>query len=114
MAIVKPAEVPKREERGADLMDIQGSITLTSDQIEQLGESIVQRTMVNMGYKPRAFQSGRIYRQEMLEVISIRQFEKARITGKLKTHKDGSRNSKIWARREDWERYLKYHTNRKS
>lgn len=113
MGIVKQGAVPKQAEAGTTLSYLPDNVTLTSDQIEQLGEAIVQRTMVAMNYKPSQFHSGRIYRQEMLEVISVRQFEKAKINGRLKCHKDGSRNSKVWARREDWDKYLRDHTNKK-
>lgn len=86
---------------------------LTGEQIEQLAESIVHRTMVNMEYKPSQLHAGRISRQEMLQVISVRQFEKARKTGRLRCHKDGPHNSKVWASRSDWQQFLKLHTNKK-
>jgi len=91
----------------------QKSYVLTREEIEDMIEGTVIRTLVHMGLKGSSLRSGRIYRQEMIQVLGVRKFEKARFSGQLKTHKDGHNNSKVWSRREDWEQYLFLHTNKK-
>lgn len=113
MALKSMEQVYQEKDTGAPARPMPAEVTLTPGQLEDIIEGTVQRTLVHMGLKGSSLMSGRIYRQEMLDVISVRKFEAARVSGRLKCHKDGSRNSKVWARREDWEQYLKLHTNKK-
>jgi len=88
-------------------------IQMTREELADFGENIVHNTLVSLKLKPSRLSSGRIYRQDMIAIIGERRFEKARREGYLPTQKDGPRNSKVWSRREDWERFLAMHVNQK-
>lgn len=89
-------------------------IVMTSHQLSEFGRNLVLTTLVEMGLKPHRLQSGRIYRSEMVEVIGRRDFDKAVREGKLLIHKTNplKRNSRVYARRSDWERFLRQSFNR--
>lgn len=88
-------------------------ISLTRDDLVDIIQGTVKNTLIEMGLKANSLQSGRIYRQDMITVVGKSKFEHARRNGMLPTFKDGENNSKVWARRSDWETYLKLHTNQK-
>lgn len=86
-------------------------ISMTKEELVDIIQSAVNSTLANMNLKASGLNSGRIYRQEMIRILGSRsRFENARRTGQLKVFKDGNRTSKVWSRREDFERFLKLHT----
>lgn len=89
-------------------------ITMTKEELAEFGKGIVKNTLVEMGLKGSSLRSGRIYRQEMIEILGSRSmFDRAVERGFLEIHKDGGNTSKVWARRGDWELFIKLHTNKK-
>jgi len=86
-------------------------ITLTRQELVDIIHDTVKSTLAHVNLKASGLNSGRIYRQEMIRILgSPSRFENARRRGQLKVHKDGNRTSKVWARREDFKRFLKLHT----
>ncbi|MHC4133173.1 MAG: hypothetical protein ACYSR3_14475 [Planctomycetota bacterium] len=94
-------------------------VILTEDQYKEILHTTVRNTVhstfVEIGWKASSFQSGKIYRTEMIEVIGVRSFNKAVENGNLRVYKNDptKRNSKVYARRGDWERFLAWNVNRK-
>jgi len=94
-------------------------VVLTEDQYREILHTTVRNTVhstfVEIGWKASSFQSGKIYRTEMLEVISVREFNNAVENGHLRTFKNDptKRNSKVYARRGDWEKFLAWNVNKK-
>ena len=68
-----------------------------------------------MGLKSSSLQSGKIYHTEMIEVIGVRSFNNAVMNGHLRVDKNDppKRNSKVYAKRGEWERFLKWNINKK-
>ena len=92
---------------------------MTEDQYREILHTTVRNTvhstLVEMGLKASSLQSGKIYRTEMIEVIGRKTFDKARRNGHLLTYKNdpSKRNSKVYAKRGDWGRFLKWNVNKK-
>ena len=87
-------------------------IVLTEEQLDNTIEKAVTRTLVNLNLKPGKTQA-RVYRQEMITALGSRSiYERAVREGHLKVRKNGGATSKVWAKREDWEYYLKKHLTR--
>lgn len=96
--------------------DLSGKyIVLTSKQLTQLIQETVRVTLAEQGVKGNPIQSGRIYRKQMVETLGHRRYNEAVHQGWLIVHKHNPRvsNSKVYAPRESWERFLKRHTNQK-
>jgi len=94
-------------------------VVMTEDQIKEILHTTVRNTvhstLVEMGLKSSSLQSGKIYRSEMVEIIGRRAFDQAVENGNLKVYKNDplKRNSKVYAKRGDWERFLAWKTNKK-
>lgn len=94
-------------------------VVMSEDQYKEVLNTTVRnavhRTLVEMGLKASSLNSGKIYRSEMVETIGRRAFDQAVENGHLRTYKNNptKRNSKVWSKRGDWERFLAWNTNRK-
>jgi hypothetical protein len=90
------------------------TITMKKSELAEFGRNLVLTTLVEMGLKPHRLQSGRIYRSEMVEVIGRRAFDKAVREGKIIVWKLNplKKNSRVYARRSDWEKFLRQSFNR--
>lgn len=92
---------------------------MTEDQYKEILHTTIRntvhRTLIEMGLKSSSLQSGKIYRTEMIETIGRRAFDGAVESGRLMIHKNDStkRNSKVYAKRADWEKFLAWNVNRK-
>jgi len=75
----------------------------------------VEVTLEKIGYNVTSWASGRVYRTEIVEAIGRREFDRAVRKGRLHPKKNNplKRNSKVYVRREEWERYRKWRNNRK-
>ena len=94
-------------------------VVMTKDQYQEILHTTVRntvhRTLVEMGLKSSSLQSGKIYRTEMIEVIGVRSFNNAVMNGHLRVDKNdpSKRNSKVYAKRGEWERFLAWNVNKK-
>lgn len=87
-------------------------IILTKRELREVMKSVVHETLIDLKLKPSRQLSGRIYRQDMIQILgSERQFNNAVKGGYLKVKKGPGRTSKVWASRDDWERFLKRYVN---
>jgi hypothetical protein len=89
-------------------------IVMTSHQLAEFCRNTVHATLVEMGLKAHRIQNGRIYRTEMVEIIGRWDYDKAVREGKFLVYKKNplKRNSRVYTRREDWDRYLRKEFNR--
>ncbi|OFY61621.1 MAG: hypothetical protein A2Y71_03020 [Bacteroidetes bacterium RBG_13_42_15] len=90
-------------------------IVMTSGQLAAFGRSIILVTLKEMGLKTDKLMSGRIYKAEVVpEVIPEREWQHAVRSGKLRVWKNDplKRNSKIYARRSDFDKYIASKFNR--
>ena len=83
-------------------------ITLTQEELDHTIEQSVERALAKLGVKGNPAQSGRIYRRQMVEIIGRRDYDQAVERGWLPVHKHDPNvvNSRVYARRDDWERFL--------
>jgi hypothetical protein len=88
------------------------TIEFSEENLAEFTREIVGIVLAEIGFKPHPFQSGKIFRTEMIKVIGKRGYDKAVSNGYLIVHKDGENTSKVYAKRMDWERYLKLHINK--
>ena len=94
-------------------------VIMTEDQYREVLHTAVRntvhRTLVEVGFKATSFRSGKIYRSDMIKVIGVRAFNDAREKGHLKVYKNNptKRNSKVYAKRGEWDRFLKWNVNKK-
>jgi len=94
-------------------------VFMTKDQYKEILHTTVRNTvhstLVEMGLKASSLQSGKIYRSEMIKVIGRRAFDQAVENGHLIVQKNDplKRNSKLYAKRGEWERFLAWNVNRK-
>lgn len=88
------------------------TIEFSEENLAEFTREIVSIVLAEIGFKPHPFQSGKIFRTEMIKVIGKRGYDKAVSNGNLVVHKDGENTSKVYAKRIDWERYLKLHINK--
>lgn len=92
---------------------------MTKDQLKEILHTTVRNTvhstLVEMGLKSSSLQSGKIYRSEMVEIIGRRAFDGAVESGRLMIDKNDptKRNSKVYARRGEWEKFLAWNVNKK-
>jgi hypothetical protein len=89
------------------------TIVFTKENLVEFGRGIVHNTLIEVGLKPHTLQSGKIFRTDMIIILGVRGYNKAVESGKLIVKKDGNRTSRVYAIRQDWERYLKIHLNQK-
>lgn len=89
-------------------------VVLTRDQLTRLVRNTIHGTLVELGLKANSQQSGKIYRRDMVKVIGRWKFDWAVREGHLIVYKDkDARNSKVYAKRGNWERFLKLWVNQK-
>lgn len=86
-------------------------IVLTSEQLTLLIQETVRITLAEQGVKGHPSQSGRIYRKQMVEILGRVRYDEAVVNGWLfvDKHDPTKSNSKVFATRENWERFLKHH-----
>jgi len=86
-------------------------IHMTTDELRDFARDVAISTVAEL----KTTKSGRIYRRQMVEMIGRGMFDEAVRKGWLMVfkHDPNKANSKMWARIEDWDRFLKIHTNRK-
>lgn len=91
------------------------TITMTKKELTDFTKGVVQITLAEMGVKGSPLQSGRIYRKQMVEILGYRGYHEAVNKGWLIVHKHdpNKTNSRVFAPRESWERFLKLHTNQR-
>lgn len=94
-------------------------VIMTEDQYKEILhtaiKNTVHRTLVEIGLKTSSLQSGKIYRHEMVKVIGRWAFDQAIANDHLRVYKNDptKRNSRVYAKRSDWERFLAWNVNRK-
>ena len=90
-------------------------ITLTQEELDYTIERSVTEVLAQLGVKGNPSQSGRIYRRQMVEILGRRIYDEAVENGWLVVHKHdpNKSNSRVYARREDWEKFLQKHRNAK-
>ena len=94
-------------------------VVMTKDQYKEILHTTVRNTvhttLVEIGLKSSSLQSGKIYRHEMVKVIGRWAFDQAVADGHLKVFKNDpyKRNSRVYAKRGDWERFLAWNVNKK-
>ena len=90
-------------------------ITMTQEELDYAIEQSVTKALAKLGVKGNPAQSGRIYRQQMIEIVGRRAYEEALEKGWLiiQKHDPEKSNSRVYARRSDWERFIQLHTNQK-
>jgi len=88
-------------------------VVFTPGELNHYAEILVKATLAELGIKGSPIQSGRIYRRQMVEIIGRVRYDEAVRNGGLIIHKQNpnASNSKVYATRESWERFLKLHTN---
>lgn len=89
-------------------------IKVTGHQLAQFGRNIVLATLKEMGLKSDQMMSGRVYRTEIITSIGRDEYERAVKEGHLTPCKKNplKRNSKVFVRRNEWDRYVKLKINR--
>jgi len=92
------------------------TITMTREDLAGFAKDVVQTTLAELGVKGSPAQSGRIYRRQMVEIIGRARYDEAVRKGWLivEKHNPKAPNSKVYATRENWERFIKRHTNQRS
>jgi|GEM_PF-6838092 len=94
-------------------------VLMTKDQYQEILHTTVRntvhRTLIEMGLKSSSLQSGKIYRSDMIKVIGRWAVDSAIRNGQLRVNKNDptKRNSKVYAKRGEWERFLKWNVNKK-
>jgi len=90
-------------------------IILTKEEHRETIREAVEITLAELGIKGSPLQSGRIYRRQMIETIGRVRYDEAVQKGWLIVHKHNpeASNSKVFATRGDWDRFLKRHTNQR-
>lgn len=94
-------------------------IVLTEDQLSAIIKATVKEavkdTLAELNVKMYPKQSGRMYRRQMIEILGRVRYDEAVREGWLIVHKHDplKTTSRVYARIEDWERFLKLHTNQK-
>jgi len=75
----------------------------------------VTNKLVEMNLKSSGLRSGKIYRTEMIGVYGRRTIDNAIRDGHLRVNKNdpSKRNSKVYAKRGEWERFKNWNVNKK-
>lgn len=90
-------------------------VTMTRKDLDYALEEAAFRALRRAEFMKKENQSGRIYRKKMISIVGRSMFEQAARNGWLMVHKHDPKkaNSKMWARIEDFENFLKKHTKQK-
>lgn len=91
------------------------TITMTREELQDTIKTTVKDTLAELNIKGYPMQSGRIYRKTMVETVGRVRYDEAVRKGWLfvQKHDPMKTTSRVYARREDWGRFLKLHTNKK-
>lgn len=97
------------------LIEREDRITLTREELEHLAETVVMKTLAATGVKGTPIQSGRIYRKQMIEILGRVRYDEAVREGWLKVNKHNplKQSSRVYTTTENWDRFLKLHTNQR-
>jgi len=90
-------------------MELQ-TINMTTDQLAEFAAAVVGTTLRELGLKPTRAVSDKVYRSQMLEVISRREFDAAIENGTLQIYSEGNRADKFakcYTTGKEWRTYLK-------
>lgn len=101
-------------DRGRKEESVRFMLTDYEDLLKQMIKETTEKTLSELGLKGYPHQSGRVYRQQMIQIIGLRRYTEAVEKGWLivDKHNHNAVNSKVFARIEDWDRFLKLHTLR--
>lgn len=95
-------------------MNSETKIIMTPEDVAELAESAVLKTLSKLGLLATKQSNPRVYRSAIVRIIGRRSFDKAVKEGKLHPVKEdlNRKTAKIWVEREEWERFKKSYVKR--
>ena len=94
-------------------------VVMSKDEYQEIMHTTVRntvhRTLVELKLKASSLQSGKIYRSDMIKVLGRWEYDRAVENGHLRVFKNDptKRNSRVYAKRAEWERFLAWNVNKK-
>ncbi len=94
-------------------------VVISKDEYQEIIHTTVRNTvhatLVELKLKASSLQSGKIYRSDMVKVLGRWAYDQSVSNGQLRVYKNDpyKRNSRVYAKRADWERFLAWNVNKK-